>query len=608
MDSLNKAVRRTLLKLGSAAGRTDGELLTQFVASGDQAAFEELLRRHGAMVLRVCRRVLQHAQDAEDAFQATFIVLARKAHALTKRELVANWLYGVAYRVARKAKTSAGQRHARAARSIETADQRPAAPVDDKQGRDLQPVLDEEINRLPEKLRSAIVLCYLQGKTNEEAAQMLHCQLGAVTMRLTRARYLLRERLARRGLTLPAAAFGAILAQEGASAALPTALQSATVQTVVLHQAGDAGGLSAGAAALANETLQGLFRAKVKLVAASVLVLAVAALGIYLLVRGASSESVGAGSWQVQARFQTDRPIVHAAYSRDGRRLAVATDNLIRLLDGATGAEHKRMQYGDLGVHYRFVNRVVFSADGNLLAAATLEIPSADHAILLWDATTGAERGRLSGHEKWVYSVVFSPDGKLLASASDDGTIRLWETATRRQSRLWINPARPIPYKPLVASRWVNGFSPDGKTLIVTGADRMVRLWDVQTGVETRTFAVDTPGHYAPALCPDGRLLAAGQIWDLDRGMPTATLSRPIRDDMLHAFSFSPDGLTCAAGRNDGTALLWETRTGRLQAALRGQLRSATAVCFTPDGQAIAVAGAADDGGLIELWLAGGRR
>src|SRR5262245_29319715 len=104
MDSLNKAIRRTLLKLGDRATLTDGQLLAEFAASGDQAPFEMLVRRHGPMVLRVCRRVLSHVQDAEDAFQATFIVLMRKGQQLAKQELLANWLYGVAYRTALNAK------------------------------------------------------------------------------------------------------------------------------------------------------------------------------------------------------------------------------------------------------------------------------------------------------------------------------------------------------------------------------------------------------------------------------------------------------------------------------------------------------------------------
>src|SRR5262249_18516182 len=113
MDSVNNAIRRTLLQLGGASALTDGELLARFVATREQAAFEGLVRRHGPMVLRVCRRILHQAHDAEDAFQATFIVLMRKAHSLARQELLANWLYGVAYRVALKARAGACHRQTR---------------------------------------------------------------------------------------------------------------------------------------------------------------------------------------------------------------------------------------------------------------------------------------------------------------------------------------------------------------------------------------------------------------------------------------------------------------------------------------------------------------
>src|SRR5262249_12460506 len=155
-----------------AAILTDEQLLARFVASQDQVAFEELVRRHGPMVLRVCRRILHHAQDAEDAFQATFIVLMRKARTISRRELLANWLHGVAFRVALKAKNSAGQRHARATGSMDTVleDNSQIQGTGDTTWRDLRPLLDEEVHLLPERYRAPIVLCYLEGKTNEETA------------------------------------------------------------------------------------------------------------------------------------------------------------------------------------------------------------------------------------------------------------------------------------------------------------------------------------------------------------------------------------------------------------------------------------------------------
>src|SRR5262249_38706610 len=152
-------------------------------------------------VLSVCRRILhhEHEQDAEDAFQATFLILVRRAGAIRKRESIGSWLYGVAYRVARKAKACAARRTPRQA---ELQDVPRPEPPPEWLWRDLRPVLDEEVNHLPERYRAAFVLCYLSGQTNEQAAQHLGCPLGTVLSRLSRAREMLRTRLARRGLAL----------------------------------------------------------------------------------------------------------------------------------------------------------------------------------------------------------------------------------------------------------------------------------------------------------------------------------------------------------------------------------------------------------------------
>src|SRR5262245_14585360 len=156
-----------------AAGEaTDAQLLERFVSRREEAAFAALLQRYGALVLSVCRRVLRQEQDAEDAFQATFLVLARKAVSIDKRASVGSWLYGVACRLAAKAKVATARRRAR---ERPLPDLPAAEPVPEGIWRDLRPVLDEEVSRLPDKYRAPFVLCCLQGKTNEEAARQLGC-------------------------------------------------------------------------------------------------------------------------------------------------------------------------------------------------------------------------------------------------------------------------------------------------------------------------------------------------------------------------------------------------------------------------------------------------
>src|SRR5262249_31232453 len=185
---------------GSAGQRSDRQLLDDFAARQDQTAFTALVSRHGPMVLRVCRRVLGHEQDAEDAFQATFLVLARNTGSIRKRDTVANWLHGVAYRTAMKAKRSAARRRHHEARLRPAVPQDAAGPTWDE----VQAVLDEEVQRLPSRFRAAFVLCVLEGKSGPEAAAELGCREGTVKSRVNRARGLLRRRLAGRGIQLAA--------------------------------------------------------------------------------------------------------------------------------------------------------------------------------------------------------------------------------------------------------------------------------------------------------------------------------------------------------------------------------------------------------------------
>ncbi|MBM3983894.1 MAG: RNA polymerase sigma factor, partial [Planctomycetes bacterium] len=191
---------RRLVTRHSGSALSDAQLVENFVARRDQASFEVLVWRHGAMVLALCRRVLRDAHEAEDAFQAAFLVFARKAGAIGRGAAVGPWLYKVAYRVALRMRATAAKRGA-PAEPVEV----PAPPGPDPDWNDLRPVLDDEIARLPEKFRAPFVLCYLEGRTNEEAAEVLGCPKGTVLSRLARGRERLRARLARRGVALGAA-------------------------------------------------------------------------------------------------------------------------------------------------------------------------------------------------------------------------------------------------------------------------------------------------------------------------------------------------------------------------------------------------------------------
>jgi len=256
---------------------SDGQLLGRLVEQRDQAACSALVRRHGRMVWGVCRRLLDH-HDAEDAFQATFLVLVRRAASVKPREMVANWLHGVAHQTALKARSLAAKRRAREKQVLEMP-QPQAAEAD--LWSDLQPLLDQELSRLPDKYRAIIVLCDLEAKPRREAAQQLGCPEGTVASRLARARALLAKRLVKRGVVVSAGAL-AIVLSEKASACAPASALSTTIKAATALAAGQAaaaGLISGNVAALIKGVLQGMLLSKLKMAASAFLVVAAAGLG-----------------------------------------------------------------------------------------------------------------------------------------------------------------------------------------------------------------------------------------------------------------------------------------------------------------------------------------
>ncbi len=203
---------------------SDGELLRRFSAHQEDSAFEELVQRYGSLVLGVCRRVLQHEQDTEDAFQATFLVLARKARSIQKYQSLGSWLYKVAYRIALRSRAQNQKRKTKENEARHHFEETVCSTQDERVH-----WLDEEVQRLPEKYRAPVLMCYLQGQTNEEAARQLCCPTGTVKIRLMRARELLRKRLLRRGI---GTALGVVLAgwSCSAQAVCPPPLKNATLK------------------------------------------------------------------------------------------------------------------------------------------------------------------------------------------------------------------------------------------------------------------------------------------------------------------------------------------------------------------------------------------
>mgnify|MGYP000007269524 CR=1 FL=1 len=235
-DGLNGVVgslRRTAAT-HFGAERTDGALLGDFIERRDPDAFGALVRRHGPMVFGVCRRVLGSRQAAEDAFQAVFLVLVRKAASITPRDMVGNWLYGVAHQTAVRVRAQNLKRHRRERQMAAMPE--PASKIESGWD-DLRPVLDEELSRLPDRYRSVLILCDVEGRTRKDAARHLKCPEGSVSSRLSRAREMLSKRLAKRGIILSGGAMSLLIA-EHAVAHLPRALLDATLQCATAVLAG----------------------------------------------------------------------------------------------------------------------------------------------------------------------------------------------------------------------------------------------------------------------------------------------------------------------------------------------------------------------------------
>jgi RNA polymerase sigma factor (sigma-70 family) len=259
-----------LFGVGTVSGLTEYQLLQRYTDRRDEAAFSALVARHAPMVLGVCRRMLADPQDVEDAFQATFLVLVRKAKALRPHDAVGHWLHGVAYRVALRARSETTRRRSRE-RTVASVEDLAPAIGGEHPGPDfeLRPLLDEELRRLPATYRAAVVLCYLDGQTHEEAARQLGWPVGTVKGRLARAKDLLRDRLTRRGLTLGAGGMAALMSRQ-AEASVPSEWVDATVSAASRVAAGKttAGVVSASVAALVEGVVWTMMFNSLKLVAA----------------------------------------------------------------------------------------------------------------------------------------------------------------------------------------------------------------------------------------------------------------------------------------------------------------------------------------------------
>jgi RNA polymerase sigma factor (sigma-70 family) len=309
--------------------------MQRFTAGHEESAFEALVLRHGPMVLAVCRRVLGNLHDAEDAFQATFLLLARKAGSLQREGSVGNWLYGVATRLSLRARAAAARRRDRERRAAAWSGPDPLA---DLTVREAQQILDEELARLPDRYRAALVLCCLEGMTRDDAARQLGCLATTLKCRLERARAMLRKRLGRRGLTLPAAMLASLLTDSFGEAAVPALLGTSTVKAAVAFATGSGAGAlgSPAAVALAEGALKTMLLTKLKLATAVLVVVAVLGASAAALTR-----QVPAADPPVQPGAQTKEPgrekkataARPAQAKKEGEALPAVVTGLVKTVD-----------------------------------------------------------------------------------------------------------------------------------------------------------------------------------------------------------------------------------------------------------------------------------
>jgi RNA polymerase sigma-70 factor (ECF subfamily) len=266
---------------------TDAQLMDSFIHCKDETAFQSLVSRHGPMVLAVCRRLIRNYQDAEDAFQATFLVLVRNAERIKPREMVASWLHGVAYNTALKARAIAARRQVRE-QQVKELPQVEATAKDLDLWLDLQPVLDQELARLPEKYRLPIILCHLEGKSIHEATHQLNWPQGTLAGRLARGRDLLAKRLARHGLMVSVGSLAVVLSQNSSSAPASDSLVSTTIEAAKQFAVEKVfpNTISSQVGILMNGGMKPMFATRLKMATALLLAVSLVGVGVGVCIGG----------------------------------------------------------------------------------------------------------------------------------------------------------------------------------------------------------------------------------------------------------------------------------------------------------------------------------
>ncbi len=606
---------------------TDGQLLARWVSARDGRAFAALVARHGALVWRASRGVLHLREDTEDVFQATFLMLARKAAGLQKHSSITGWLYQTASRLALKARTAKLRR----LRHEEQAGPKMAVdPLEEISVREARTILGEELERLSAVHREAILLCLYEGATQDEAAKRLGCSLNTLKRRLERGRSLLGKRLTKRGLA-PENAFALTLC---ADIKIPVQLVHQTITLASKFAAGEA--LTGTAALLAEGALRTIMVKKLVVGFAVILgglTMVAGTLRVPSAEPGANgikavALNAGHGTRSVPAtkaappenderearldvngdplpdgaiqrigssRFRNSAAVDKMHYTPDGKTLlSISTDAFLHVWDAETGKLRWRFKMDSV----IYEHSVVFGVDSKTVAVL------GNSGFKFFNTETGKpakpleeeEKAKNARHRDDVTPGTFAPDGKTVAIGSFRGGISFWDIASGKPV-----PPSPEPWE-LIRIRFAN----QGKEILCLG--NSVTWWDVSTAKLVRSIPLDPRWsnglrmHKVSSISPDGKILAAFPQNDsgiIEKGEIVLIESQSGR--ILHtltghtkkpsASAFSPDATKLyTAGGPDPRIILWDVATGKALNAFKVHLDRVDRIAVSPDGRWLASA------------------
>jgi RNA polymerase sigma factor (sigma-70 family) len=571
IESLQRYLRQLCAQ---AEPSEDAVLLRRFVAANDREAFELLIARHGPMVLGTARRLVDNSHDAEDVFQAVFLSLARLAKTIRQGRALPAWLHKTTCRVAAKVRkqriAGVGERLAEPCENV--------GPDAQLVWQEVRQALDEELQQLPERWRSPLLLCYLSGLTRDEAARQLGWSLGTLKRRLEEGRKALRVRLARRGIAAVGLAL-TVLTPETLQAAVGKSLVDSSL-SLIFSKGAVVPATIAALVLSSAATMKGL---AMKSILALLVAIAVGA-GIYAGMGQADPPQQAAGKKQElpaqkEKAVQLDEPLPAGSVLRFGTA---------------------RFRHGIP------VSTLAVSADGKLAVAV-----NGNHmqgATRAFDLVTGRALYTLGGWEGTsIEAAAISPDGRTIVT-KQDFSLRIRDAATGKERRK-IELQRANSYS---RNEWL-AFTPDGKAIAVTSQGKVIHLIDFASGKTIRNFPNDNPesnlsGGFSTVLgiafSPDGKLMASGgfandkgnyfaRLWEVGTGKELRRFMHGMRSYGIPSLAFSPDAKTLATRAHDGSLRLFAVDTGKERKTFPadGGGRRMGSVAFSPDGKTVAAAG-----------------